>query len=549
MKSFVIVLALALAPFAFATARAQDAQAVPAEQQQQPLLNAGELDQLVAPIALYPDPLLAQVLMAATYPLEVVQADRFAKANKGLKGDKLTQALDKKDWDPSIKQLVSTPTVLTMMSEQLDWTEKLGDAVLAQQADVMDAIQRLRAQAQANGKLETTKQQKVTVNHQAQKQVIEIEPSSPDVVYVPYYDPAVVYGAWQYPDYPPYYYPPPAGYIYGGAIARGLAWGAAFAIGNEIWDNIDWDRGDINVNIDRNVNRNVERNFSKWEHNSYHRRGVSYNNDAVRSKFGKGNARAAADRNLDRGRVGQGGQLAGGNLGERPKVNPNIKQGGQIGGGDLAAKAKAKPNVGQLEQGLKERSGKGQGQGQGQVAAKAKAKAGGGGNALDLSDGAWAKDFSDRGQKSLGNRGTKDFARPSGGGQRVARSGGGHNINRGGHVSRGGGGAHISRGGGGGRGGGGRGGGGRRSDINLKQDIVALVRLDNGLELYRFRYKDGDPTIYVGVMAQEVEKLDPRAVWRASDGYLRVDYGRIGVKFMTWKEWVARGGATHSSSR
>jgi hypothetical protein len=569
-----IVMALALAPVTFGTAWAQDAEGVPAEEQQQPLLTGAQLDQLVAPIALYPDPLLAQVLMASTYPLEVVQADRFAKANKGLKGDKLTQAVDKKDWDASVKQLVSTPTVLTMMSDQLDWTEKLGDAVLAQQADVMDAIQRLRTQAQANGKLETTKQQKVTVSQEANKQVIAIEPASPEVVQVPYYDPAVVYGEWQYPDYPPYYYPPPAGYIYGGAIARGLAWGAAFAVGNEIWDNIDWDRGDINVNVDRNVNRNVDRNFQKWEHNSYHRRGVSYNNDAVRNKYAKGNARAAADRNLDRGRAGQGGQLGGGNLGERPKVNPNIGQGGQLGGGNLgerpkvnpkigqngqlgggnlAAKAKTKPNVGQIEQGLKDRSGKAKGQ----VAAKAKAKGGGGGNALDLGDGARAKDFSQRGQASLGNRGAKDFKRPSGGGPKVARSGGGggQNFNRGGgggarHVSRGGGGGgHVSRGGGGrGGGGGGRGGGGRRSDINLKQDIVPLARLDNGLELYRFRYRDGDPTIYVGVMAQEVQNIDPKAVWRDRDGYLRVDYALIGVKFMTWKEWVARGGASTSSS-
>jgi len=535
MRMLTIVLALVVAQAVSGFARAQDDQSAPSEQQQAPILNAGELDQLVAPIALYPDPLLAQVLMASTYPLEVVQADRFAKANKKLKGDKLTEALDKQDWDPSVKELVSTPTVLAMMSDKLDWTEKLGDAVLAQQADLMDAIQRLRAQAQANGKLETTKQQKVMVSQEANKQVIEIEPASPEVVYVPYYDPAVVYGAWPYPDYPPYYYPPPAGYIYGGAIARGLAWGAAFAVGNEIWDNIDWDRGDINVNIDRNVNRNVERNFSKWEHNSYHRRGVSYSNDAVRNKYAKGNALAAADRNLDRGRAGQGGQLGGGNLGERPKVNPNIGQGGgQLGGGNLAGKAKTKPNIGQLEQGLKAK---------GQVAGKAKAKVGGGGNALDLSDGAWAKDFSDRGKASLGNRGAKDFKRPSGG----------HNVNRGsvnrGHVSRGGGSRPSVSRGGGGRGGGGRGGGGgRRSDINLKQDIVPLARLDNGLELYRFRYRDGDPTIYVGVMAQDVQKLDPSAVWRARDGYLRVDYDRIGVKFMTWKEWLARGRASRSSS-
>ncbi len=164
--------------------RRQDQPADAAPQQQ--LLDAGQLDQLVAPIALYSDPLLAQVLMASTYPLEVVQADRWAKANKSLKGDALTTALDKQDWDASVKELVSTPTVLAMMNDKLDWTQALGDAVLAQQADVMDAIQRLRAKAQANGKLETTKQQKVTVKQdQGSAPVIEIEPASPEVVYVP----------------------------------------------------------------------------------------------------------------------------------------------------------------------------------------------------------------------------------------------------------------------------------------------------------------------------------------------------------------------------
>jgi hypothetical protein len=554
MRILEAVLVLPLCITFLAPVWAEDATDVPAEAQQQPLLNAGQLDQLVAPIALYPDPLLAQVLMAATYPLEVVQADRFAKSNKSLKGDKLTQALDKKDWDPSVKQLVSTPTVLSMMSDQLDWTENLGDAVLAQQADLMDSIQRLRGQAEANGKLKTTKQQKVTINQQANKQVIEIEPAAPDVVYVPYYNPSVVYGTWAYPAYPPYYYPPPSSYIVGGAIASGLAWGAAFAIGHEIWDDFDWDRGDINVDIDRNVNRNVERNFSKWEHNSYHRRGVNYNNDAVREKFGQGGARAAADRKLDyRGRggdqvlnnVGQGvgkpgGKPGGPKLGadvKPPKANSNIGQGGQLGGGDLGKKPKPgqkpKPNVGQIEQGLKDH-----GKPKGQVAAKAKA---GGANALDLSDGAWAKDFSDRGHSSLGNRGTKDFARPSGGGRpNVSRpSGGRPSVSRPSgrpNVSRPSGARpSVSRGGGGG----GRG-GGRRSDINLKQDILPLARLNNGLELYRFRYTGGDPTLYVGVMAQDVEKVDPGAVWRARDGFLRVDYDRIGVKFMTWKAWLAR---------
>src|SRR5688572_915869 len=157
-----VVFSLILAALATGPAHAQDQQAGAAQQQAQPqLLDAGHLDQLVAPIALYPDTLLTQVLMASTYPLEVVQADRFAKANGRLKGDKLKEAVAKQDWDTSVKELVSTPNVIAMMSDKLDWTQQLGDAVLAQQSDVMDAIQRLRAKAQANGKLETTKQQKV----------------------------------------------------------------------------------------------------------------------------------------------------------------------------------------------------------------------------------------------------------------------------------------------------------------------------------------------------------------------------------------------------
>ena len=163
LPGIALLLALVFVPSGTGSAQEQPASAQP----QQQLLDAGQLDQLVAPIALYPDPLVAQVLMASTYPLEVVQADRFAKANKKLKGDKLKESVAKQDWDESIKELVSTPTVLATMSDQLDWTRRLGDAVLAQQADVMDAIQRLRAKAQANGKLETTKQQTVTVKQEA----------------------------------------------------------------------------------------------------------------------------------------------------------------------------------------------------------------------------------------------------------------------------------------------------------------------------------------------------------------------------------------------
>src|SRR5262249_45806806 len=274
------------------------------------LLKPGELDALVAPIALYPDTLLSLVLMASTYPLEVIQADRWLKEHKKLKGDELKAAANKESWDDSVKSLVATPDVLSMMSEKLSSTQKMGDAVLAQQADVMDAIQRLRTKADANNKLTSTKQQTVTKRQEQGRQVITIEPTNPETMYVPYYDPAVVYGAWPYPEYPPYYFPPAPGYVVGGALARGLAWGAGFAIGNAVWNNFDWGRGNINVDINRdvNINRNVNRNdvkFSNWQHNSSHRRGVSYNNDAVKNKFANANIKSG-DRKLDyRGRSGE----------------------------------------------------------------------------------------------------------------------------------------------------------------------------------------------------------------------------------------------------
>src|SRR5262249_34804651 len=276
----------------------------------QSLLKPAELDQLVAPIALHPDPLLSELLIASTYPLEVVQADRWAKSNSALKGDALTAALAKQSWDDSVKSLVQVPSVLAMMSEQLDWTQKLGDAVLAQQADVMDAIQRLRARARANGKLESTKEQTVTVKTEDQKQYVVIEPASPNEIYVPYYEPAMVYGDWPYPDYAPYYFPPPYGYIPGAALATGVAFAAGVAARYAFWGNCDWGRRNINV-ANRNVNinnfdRNNINNFTKWEHNADHRHGVKYNNADVRQKFAKTDIQAGKAARQDfRGKDGQ----------------------------------------------------------------------------------------------------------------------------------------------------------------------------------------------------------------------------------------------------
>ncbi len=260
--------------------------------QEAPVFKQEELDQILAPIALYPDSLVSQILIASTYPLEVVQADRFAKQNTSLKGDALTKALESQSWDPSVKSLVNFPQVLTMMSEKLDWTQKLGDAFLAQEKPVMDTIQSLRAKAQAAGNLKTTQEQKIIV----EEKIIRIEPASPQVIYVPAYNPTVVYGAWPYPAYPPYYYYPPgytaarSAFWFAGGVALGAAWGYA-------WGNTNWRGGSVNYNYNQNININTNINRSKyattlpanaqgnWQHNPANRQGVPYNNQAVAQKY------------------------------------------------------------------------------------------------------------------------------------------------------------------------------------------------------------------------------------------------------------------------
>ena len=219
--------------------------------------------------------------------------------------------MDQQSWDDSVKSLVATPDVLDMMSTKLDWTQQLGDAVLAQQPDVMDAIQRLRTKAQANNKLASNKQQTVSTQQQGGKQVIVIAPAQPDTIYVPYYDPSVVYGPWPYPAYPPYYWPPPA-YIGGGILATGLAFGAGYALGRwasgGYWGGgFNW--GGNNININRNVNiNNINRGGgNNWVHNPAHRQGVRYTNANVAAKFGGNrNIAGGAQNRMDfRGRSGQ----------------------------------------------------------------------------------------------------------------------------------------------------------------------------------------------------------------------------------------------------
>jgi len=268
-----------------------------------------ELDQMLAPIALYPDSLLSQVLMACTYPSEVAEAAKWSKANPKQKGDAAVTAVQDKAWDNSVKSLVAFPQALATMAEKPEWVQRVGDAFLAQPNDVMDSVQRLRAAAQKSGNLESNEQQKVIVEQvpQTQQTVIKIEPASPQVVYVPAYNPTVVYGSWWYPSYPPVYMPPPPGYVVGSALLSGIAFGVGVGITNALWGDCDWGHGDIDIDIDRhnniNVNKKLEvnQNKVKWNHNAEHRRGVPYRDVNTRETYSK--ALAGTDQRRDfRGR-------------------------------------------------------------------------------------------------------------------------------------------------------------------------------------------------------------------------------------------------------
>ena len=290
-----------------------------------PAFKQEELEQMLAPIALYPDSLLSQMLMASTYPLEVVQADRWIKQNKDVTGDALTTALEAQNWDPSVKSLVNFPQVVAMMSENLDVTVKIGDAFIGQQKEVLETIQKLRAKAQETGNLTTTSEQKVIVEQQEQTQVIVIEAANPEVVYVPTYSPTVYYSVWPYPAYPPVAYYPP-GYVAHRAVAftAGVAVGAAWGYA---WGHADWHGGDVDIDINRNTNINTNINRSKYQaelqnrntsinngkgsfqHDASHRQGVAYRDQKTASQFGRvSSADAVKAREAFRGRAQTGTQ-------------------------------------------------------------------------------------------------------------------------------------------------------------------------------------------------------------------------------------------------
>ena len=323
--------------------------------------------------------------------------------------------MQQQPWDASVKSLAVFPQVLTMMSDKIDWTQKLGDAFLAQQQDVMATAQALRAKAQKEGTLKDTKEQKVTTQTENNTTYIVIEPTNPEVVYVPTYNPTVVYGAWPYPAYPPYAYYPP-GYVAGGAL---LGFAAGVIVGGALWGGCNWGRGDVNVNVNRynNFNRTNISN-GNWNHNASHRGAVPYRDQGVSQKYGRGQSANAASRDQFRGRAEAGGRdMAGsrdmGGAGRDYAANRSMSSGrGDMGGAGRDSAANRSMSGGRGDMG------------------------GAGNSAFNAGgSGAQARQSSSRGASSMGS------ARSSGNMGGGARGGGG---------------------GGRGGGGGGRGGGGRR---------------------------------------------------------------------------------------
>ena len=284
-----------------------------------PKLSGDQLESLVAPIALYPDTLLAQCLVASTYPIDIMEAQQWLEKNKNLKGDDLSNAAMKEDWDPSVQALVSIPDALKVLAQDIQWTTDLGNAFLAQQSEVMDAVQRLRGKAKDSGKLDSSEQQKVETQVVEDKTVVVIEQSDPEVVYVPSYSPSVVWGVGYYP-YPPLYYPP----YYGGAW---LAFGVGIAIGIGIsggWGCGWGGNNTININNNNNYvrNSNLKNNVgnrtgnSNWQHNANQRGGTPYGDRATANKYGggaRGESRAggAGASTMDAGRGGGGDRVGG----------------------------------------------------------------------------------------------------------------------------------------------------------------------------------------------------------------------------------------------
>jgi Protein of unknown function (DUF3300) len=337
------------------------AQQTGAPDEQAPKIPNDQLDSLVAPIALYPDPLLAQVLAASTYPLEIIQLQQFLLKHKDLKDQALADAVMKQNWDPSVQSMAALPDVVKRLADDIGWTTDLGNAVLAQQSDVMDAVQRMRAKAQEKGNLKSNEQMKVETKVVESKSVIVIEQSNPQVVYVPSYSPTVVYGPPPYP-YPPIYYPPPppAGYYAAGmALTFGVGMMVGAAASGGWCCNSGWGSNNtININNSNNyVNNSNKQNVSNsgnrtgnrtggsnsWQHNPQHRGGAPYSNKATANKYGgtaRGDSTASRQANARQNQGQRGGGQQAGTMdrggGGRQQPAANNRAAGGAGGANRA---------------------------------------------------------------------------------------------------------------------------------------------------------------------------------------------------------------------
>jgi hypothetical protein len=410
-----------------------------------------EIEALVAPIALYPDSVLSQVLMASTYPLEIVHAARWVKSNPKVKGDAAVKAVENQPWDVSVKSMVAFPQILEPMNDKLDWTQKLGDAFLAQQKDVLDAVQRLRARAKESGNLKSNEQQNVVVEQAPAggQTIVKIEPSNPQVIYVPAYNPTVVYGSWSYPTYPPTYWPPYPAYYPGGALMTGFAWGVGLAAAGAIFGNCNWGGGDVNINVNKAAH--IDRNFDltkvqgggRWQHDGSHRQGVAYRDNATRDKYsrnvggaegrndfrgrdsGNGARANTADRANagDRGRTGDRSNAGNrdsaadrSNAGNRDSVADRSNAGNRGGTADRSSAGDRggvsnRPSTGEVSRASDRAGGTGGGVGAGSAGGAA---GGGRDNAFQgVGAGGATQRSADRGRSSMQS---SNFSRPSGGG-------------------------------------------------------------------------------------------------------------------------------------
>jgi len=396
--------------------------AAPAEEA---VYSPDQLDSLVAPIALYPDPLLAQTLAASTYPLEIVQLHQWLAKHSDMKEKKVAEKVAKQPWDPSIQAMAALPNVVKRLADDIQWTTELGNAFLAQEADVMQAVQRMRVKAQSTGQLKSTPEQVVKTEVVESRNYVVIEQANPQVVYVPSYDPVVVYGAPVYP-YPAIYYPPVGAYAAGAAISFGVgvAMGAAWGGGGWGW-NAGWGHNDINVNYNNNFNRNANINRTagnQWRHQPQHRGGTPYQNRATANRYG-GTARGDSMASRQAARQSARPVATSGVAGQAGAARDRASQAGAAARSDRANQAGAAAR----DRGANASSraaGAGDRVGQRDVPrGSGRESAFGGGS--DRFSGSSARERSSRGSSSMGSRGGGGFSRGGGGSRGGGSRGGG----------------------------------------------------------------------------------------------------------------------------